>query len=218
VLLLALNTVLYLYFLFITSPYNYLWGLNADEFSVNIVKRSCQKLLFIELYTYCVPTSMILLGFFWLPHFPRLTIFSFAYAFLAAAFAMILLSPFKPGLYHAIFVHQSVTADFVLEPIKSAGKNIGPYLVQDVKKGSRLALPAAEGLGLIKYAPATSLLSNVASNRKNRPILRAKAYLSLKNINTEEALESCAVIVKNNRHPSDIKMLEYIKRLELQGY
>ncbi len=214
----ALNAVLYLYFLFITSPYNYLWGLNADEISANIVKLSCQKLLFIELYTYCVPTSMILLGLFWLPHFPRLTIFSFAYAFLAAAFALILLSPFKPALYHAIFKHQSVTTDFVLEPIKSAGKKIGPYLVKDVLEGSRLALPAAEGLGLIKYVPATSLLSSVASNRKNRPILRAKAYLSLKKINTQEALQSCAMIVKNNQHPTDVKMLEYIKRLELQGY
>lgn len=210
--------MLYLYFLFITSPYNYLWGQSADEISVKLIKASCQKLLFIELYAYCVPVSMVILGLFWLPHAPKLTVICMAYALLVLAFALILLTPFKSGLYHTIFYHQSVSNDFVLEPIKSAGKGIGPYLVKDVLEGGRLALSATEGLGLIQYAPATALLASVAANRRNRPILRAKAYLSLKKINTKEALESCASMVKNNRHPSDVKMLEYIKRLELQGY
>lgn len=87
--------------------------------------------------------------------------------------------------YYMVFVNQSVAEGYLQDPIEEAGYYIGPILTENIKdKHMKLRRYAINGLGDIKYKPATKTLQHILLDRTETDYVRADAYVALIKFNT----------------------------------
>jgi hypothetical protein len=88
--------------------------------------------------------------------------------------------------YYVVFINQSVSEPLLEDPIKAAGYYIGPILTEKIKdKQMELRRYAIDGLGEIKYKPATETLNQILSDKTEPDYLRADAFVALKKFDTD---------------------------------
>jgi hypothetical protein len=106
--------------------------------------------------------------------------------------------------YYTIFKYQAVDKEYKIEPIKSAGKGIGKYLMEDIQNDySAHRIDAIRGVGIIKYKPSISALSYILTDSEENKDVRKEAYFALKNMQYVE---------------SDKELSEFLnKRQDLEG-
>ncbi len=115
--------------------------------------------------------------------------------------------------YYIIFRNQNVPEDFILEPVKSAGKGIGKELMRDVNyKQSPLRKYAIAGLGEIKYAKAADTLNTILHDLSEKPETRGEACIALSKIDTEKSASYVRIFIGSAHPIEDQIVIEYIKR------
>lgn len=88
--------------------------------------------------------------------------------------------------YYVVFINQSVSESLLENPIKEAGYHIGPILTEKIKdKQMELRRYAINGLGEIKYKPATGTLSKILTDKTEPDYLRADAFVTLQKFDTK---------------------------------
>ena len=93
-----------------------------------------------------------------------------------------------PALPTMIFVNQSVSEEYLQDPIKQAGYHIGPILTDKIKdKNLRYRRYAIGGLGEINYKPATETLRTILFDKTEHEEFRADAYETLTKFRTDIA-------------------------------
>jgi hypothetical protein len=90
--------------------------------------------------------------------------------------------------YYMVFVNQSVSEEYLEDPIKQAGYHIGPILTDKIKdRNLKLRRYAINGLGDIKYTPATETLKQILFDRTEADYIRADAFVVLTKFNSTTA-------------------------------
>lgn len=88
--------------------------------------------------------------------------------------------------YYVVFVNQTTVESALENPIIEAGYNIGPILTDKIKnKEMKMRRYAIDGLGKIKYKPATETLKLILFDKTEQDYVRADAYVTLKSFNTQ---------------------------------
>jgi hypothetical protein len=211
-LLVLVNLAIFLFCKLLTDEGNYLWYSTTPE-RKTLVSIACIDLMRIQYFIYANSINICLLGIY------------FAYYYKKRMGLVIVLigvivffggrKLFEESIYenyYTIFQNQKVSDDFILEPVKSGGKGMGKYLLNDVNNPrSPLRKYAITGIGLIKYDPATETLNNILHDLNEPGSIRGEAYLALVKMNTERSA-SYARIFMASAHPStDQDVMDYIK-------
>lgn len=211
-LLVLVNLAIFLFCRLLTDEGNFVWY-KTDPQRKLLIASACLELLRIKYFIYANSINFFFLGIYF-AYYYRKTLGT-----IIAALGLVILfagnALFSEGIvrsYYIIFRNQNVPQDFVLEPVKSAGKEIGPFLVQDIKnKISPVRKAAVSGVGEIRYEPATDLLNEVLHDLAENPEVRGEAYFSLEKMNTEKSA-SYLRIFKESIHPiADQATIEYIQ-------
>jgi len=89
--------------------------------------------------------------------------------------------------YYNVFLNQSVMEEYITRPILEAGYYIGPILTKEItNREIKYRRYAINGLGEIKYKPATETLKQILFDRTEFDYFRADAYETLHGFNTKE--------------------------------
>jgi hypothetical protein len=104
--------------------------------------------------------------------------------------------------YCTVFHNQSVSEEYLQDPIKEAGYSIGPLLTASIgDKNMKFRRYAISALGDIHYAPAIPVLRSIAFNPNELDYIRAdarEAIISLNEGDTAEAVNKLSpATVKN---------------------
>ena len=92
--------------------------------------------------------------------------------------------------YFAVFRNQSVSEEFIEQPILECGYHIGPHLTEYIQeKSAEYRRYAISGLGKIKYEQATSTLANILFDVNEPDYIRADAFVALRSIGTKDVRE-----------------------------
>jgi hypothetical protein len=117
--------------------------------------------------------------------------------------------------YYTIFVNQSVSEEYLEHPIKEAGYHIGPILTEKIRdKEMPLRLYAIDGLGTVRYKPATETLRQILFDTTESDELRATTFLALKKFRTKDANDILTSFDNLSRNTSHERVLELIKNWE----
>lgn len=89
--------------------------------------------------------------------------------------------------YFAVFKNQSVTEEYIEEPILESGYYIGGKLIEYIQdKSVKYRRYAISGLGKIRYKPGTTTLRHILVDTNEPDYIRADALEALKSIGTSE--------------------------------
>lgn len=103
--------------------------------------------------------------------------------------------------YYSVFHNQSVTEEYIQEPILNAGYQIGPILTDNIAdKEMKYRRYAIGGLEKIKYKPATPTLTKILLDKSETDVFRADAYQALTTFNTEETRK---ILIDFNNQATD---------------
>lgn len=87
--------------------------------------------------------------------------------------------------YYTVLQHQQVAADEITKPIKEGGYSIGPILTDKIAdKNEPYRHYEIQGLGHLKYKPATNAIATILRDSDEPDSTRVAAYHALKKINT----------------------------------
>ena len=111
--------------------------------------------------------------------------------------------------YYSVFHNQSVTEEYIQEPILNAGYQIGPILTENIAdREMKYRRYAISGLEKIKYKPATPTLTKILLDKNELEVFRADAYEALTVFNTEETRKVLAVFKNQATDSLDRKVVE----------
>ncbi len=111
--------------------------------------------------------------------------------------------------YYMVFVNQSVAEWMLQDPIKEAGYHIGPILTKNIKdKDMELRSYAINGLGDIRYKPATETLKKIMTDETEHVEFRADAYVVLTKFNTATANQILSEFKSSATDTADKKVVE----------
>jgi hypothetical protein len=114
--------------------------------------------------------------------------------------------------YYTIFINQSVAEPFITSPLLKAGFKVGKYVLTNIKnKNSKYRRYAISALGKLNYYPATSVLKKILFDKTEKYYIRANAFESLKNINTQETKEILDKFHEYLKRSTETKLKNYIK-------
>lgn len=211
-LLVLINLAIFLFCKLLTDEGNYLWYNTTSERKL-LVSVACIDLMRIQYFTYANSINICLLGIYSAYYYKKR---------MGLIIVLIGVTVFFGGRklfeeniyenYYTIFQNQKVSEDFMLEPVKTAGKGIGKYLMKDIQNPrSTLRKHAILGVGEVRYEPATETLNNILHDLNEPYYIRGDAYLALLKMNTERSA-SYARIFMASAHPStDEDVMNYIK-------
>ncbi len=211
-LLVLVNLAIFLFCKLLTDEGNYLWYNTTSERKF-LVSIACIDLMRIKYFTYANSINICLLGIYFAYYFKK------RMGFILVIIGLVVFlggnKLFEENIYedyYIIFQNQKVSEDFLLEPVKSGGKGMGKYLLNDVNNPrSPLRKQAIIGMGLIKYDPAAEVLNTILHDIKEPSDIRGEAYLALVKIDSEKSA-SYARIFMGSAHPvDDHAVMKYIK-------
>lgn len=111
--------------------------------------------------------------------------------------------------YYSVFLNQSVTEEYIQEPILNAGYQIGPILTENIAdKEMKNRRYAIGGLEKIKYKPATPTLTKILLDKSELEVFRADAYEALTAFDTEETRKVLADFKTQATDSLDKKVVE----------
>jgi len=113
--------------------------------------------------------------------------------------------------YYTIFKHQSVSEDFMLEPVKSGGKLMAKKLVNDLSTPNPFKKFAIRGLGVLQDESSIPLLNQLLNNAQETDLYRGEAYLALVTMNTEESTRYASLFLEVADPVLDKEVIKYIK-------
>lgn len=91
--------------------------------------------------------------------------------------------------YYTVLQHQKVAAKEITKPIKEAGYDIGGILADKVTdKNEPYRYYEIQGLGHLKYKPATNAITTILKDNSEPDSTRVAAYHALKRINTTKSV------------------------------
>ncbi len=212
ILLVVINLAIFVFCKIITSEENYIWYKIANE-KATLISYACLDLMRIHYFVYANSINFFMLGIY----------FAFNYR-KSLGLIVVLLSIgiywggnklFEKNImdnYYTIFKNQAVSEDFILEPIKSAGVGIGPFLMKDIETSySTHRGYAIIGIGEIKYEPATETLNSILQNPIEKPEIRGEAYHALLKINSERSVSYARIFLGAYHPSSDENVIKYLK-------
>lgn len=211
-LLIIVNLAIFLFCKLLTDEGNFIWY-KTDPHKKWLISLACLDLLRTKYFIYANSINFFLLGIYFASYYRKR---------IGIIIALLGLGIFWGGNklfeeeivenYYIIFKNQNVPEDFVLEPVKSAGKGIGKYLLKDIQNHiSPLRKSAIGGLGEIQYAPAAEPLNEILHDVTETPELRGEAYLALVKINTERSTSYARIFIASVHPVADQATMEYIK-------
>ncbi len=211
-LLILINLAIFLFCKILTDEGNYLWY-KTDPHKKWLVSLACMDLMRTKYFIYANSINFFFLGIY------------FAYYYRKTMGVLIALSGvviFVGGNklfaeetlnnYYIIFKNQNVPEDFTLEPVKSAGKEIGKFLVKDAQNViSPIRKPAIAGLGEIQYQPSIEILNEILHDLNERPDIRGEAYLALLKMDTEKSASYTRIFIGSIHPVADQETIRYIQ-------
>lgn len=103
--------------------------------------------------------------------------------------------------YYSIFHNQSVSEEFIDDPIIEAGYQIGPIVTENISdKEMKYRRYAIAGLEKIKYKPAIPTLRQILLDKSEIDVFRADALQALTSFDANESRE---IISSFRRHAKD---------------
>ena len=211
--LVLVNLAIFLFCRLNTDEGNYLWyKTNAErKFLVSI---ACMDLMRVQYFIYANSINIILLGIYFAYYFrKRIGLLLSVIGVLIFLGGNKLFQETICEDYYIIFHNQKVSDDFMIEPIKKAGKGIGKYLMEDISdKRSPLRKYAVAGAGEIGYDAATEKISAILYDTNESPDIRGEAYLSLLKINSEKSASYARIFIASVHPIADQEVINYIKK------
>ena len=111
--------------------------------------------------------------------------------------------------YYSVFHNHSVTEEYITDPIKQAGYQIGPILTEQIhNKEMMYRRYAISGLQEINYTPSTELMQKIMFDKTEIEVLRADAYKTLKLFNTKESNKLIAKFTSEAIDSVDLKVIK----------
>jgi len=111
--------------------------------------------------------------------------------------------------YYIVFHNQSVTEEYMLDPIIKAGYQIGPILTENIaNKEMKYRRYAIGGLEKLKYKPATPTLAKILLDKSEIDVLRADAYVALTIFDTDEANKTLTIFKNQSSDSIHKKVIE----------
>jgi hypothetical protein len=111
--------------------------------------------------------------------------------------------------YYSVFQNQSVTEEYIQEPILKAGYQIGPILTENIAdKEMKYRRYAIGGLEKLKYKPATTTLTKILLDKSEIDVFRADAYQALTTFDTVETRNVLTDFKKQATDSTDKKVVE----------
>jgi hypothetical protein len=210
--LIVVNLAIFLFCKLLTDEGNFIWY-KTDPHKKWLVSLACLDLMRTKYFIYANSINFFMLGIYFANYYRKT---------LGIIIAVLGIGIFWGGTilfeeevvenYYIIFKNQNVPEDFVLEPVKSAGKGIGKYLLKDIQnKISPLRKSAIAGVGEIQYAPAADPLNTILHDLNEKPELRGEAYLALVKMNTERSLSYTRIFLGSVHPIADQATMEYIQ-------
>ena len=211
-LLVLINLAIYLFCKLLTDEGNYIWYKTSSE-RVLLVSMASLDLMRIRYFIYANSINFFLMGIYFAYYYRK--IMGLAIAVLGVAIFFGGNKLFEENIienYYVLFKNQNVPEDFILEPVKSAGKGIGKELLKDVNnKYSPLRKYAIAGLGEIKYEAAADTINNILHNLDENSEIRGEAYLALLKMNTEKSASYARIFIGSIHPVADQGVIAYIK-------
>jgi len=209
------NLFIFIFWWVVTDPGNYIWFTISSE-KRTLLEIACSKLFLIKYYTWTVILNGILTSIIVLQTKRLFSVLIIGFLFLFYLICAFVFDAYTGKNYYVIFLNQRVSPDFQLEPVNDAGKNIGPYLLENLSdKHSPLRTYASKGLGEIRYLPSISKLAEVLEDTNETVIIRAECFNALKKMKTAASkteLENFSR--KHEDTESDSLLLQTIRKLE----
>jgi hypothetical protein len=111
--------------------------------------------------------------------------------------------------YYMVFVNQSVSEEYLQDPIREAGYHIGPIITDNIKdRQMELRRYAISGLGDINYKPATETLQQILLDRTEPDFIRADAYVVLTRFNSPTSKRVLSYFILSAKDTADTKVMK----------
>ena len=212
-LLILINLAIFLFCWLMTDEGNYLWYKTSAE-ARNLVAAACLNIFRTKYFLYSNSINIGLLGTYILFASNRiwgavLILIGFVVFFGGNVL-------FKEELvknYYIIFQNQNVPEDFMTEPLKSAGPEIGRYIIEDIDvASSKRRKYAIRGAGEIHYTKVIGKLNSILHDWNEKSEMRVEAYFSLIKMNTATS-GSYVRIFDGSAHPiADKEVMTLIRK------
>jgi hypothetical protein len=211
-LLVLVNLAIFLFCKLLTDEGNYIWA-KTDPNRKLLISIASLDLMRIKYFIYANSINFFLLGIYFAYDYKK------RLGLIIAALGIVIFFGGKKLFeaetienYYIIFQNQNVPTDFILEPVKSAGKGIGPYLMKDVSnKRSPLRKYAIAGLGEIRFEPSAEAINNILHDLNEDPQIRGEAYLALLKMKTEKSLSYTRIFMASSHPAVDQEVIEYVR-------
>ena len=186
--MILINLAIFLFCKIHTDEGNYIWS-KTDPNRKILISLASIDLMRINYYIYANSINIFLLGIYFAYYYQK--ILGFLVMLVGIGTFIIGNKLFENQLvenYYTIFQNQTVPPDFRMEPIKSAGKGIGQFLLRDVNnKFSLHRKDAIIGIGEIKYEAAADTLNTILHDLKEDSGIRGEAYIALAKMKSDKA-------------------------------
>ena len=209
--LVLVNLAIFLFCKLLTDEGNYLWY-KTDPSRAVLVSIASIDLMRIKYFIYANSINLFLLGIYFAYYYRKTLGLIIAALGIGVFFGGNKL--FEEQIienYYLIFQNQNVPSDFILEPVKAAGKGIGPFILEDINnKRSPLRKHAITGVGEINYEPACDTINTILHNLNEAPEIRGEAYLSLVKMNSEKSSSYARIFIESAHPTVDQYVINYI--------
>jgi hypothetical protein len=112
--------------------------------------------------------------------------------------------------YYSVFHNQSVTEEYIQEPILNAGYQIGPILTENIAdREMKYRRYAIAGLEKLKYKPATTTLTKILFDKSEIDVFRADALSALTTFDTDETRKIVSKFREQANDTLDKKVIHY---------
>lgn len=113
--------------------------------------------------------------------------------------------------YYVVFKNQSVTEEYILEPILQAGQHIGHILTEKITdRDMKYRRYAINGLEKLKYKPATQTLKEILFDKSEVDVYRADAFIALRTFDTDETRKIVSTFRQHATDTLDKKVIHYV--------
>ncbi len=211
-LLVLINLAIFIFCKILTDEGNFIWY-KIDPQKKWLISLACLDLMRTKYYIYANSINFFLMGVYFAYYYRKTMGVIISVLGLIIFFGgNKLFEEDTIDNYYIIFKNQKVPEDFLLEPVKAAGKGIGKYLVLDLKNSlSPIRKPAIAGVGEIQYIPAIEPLNTILHDLNEKPEIRGEAYLALLKMDTEKSASYARIFIGSAHPIADQETMNYIQ-------
>jgi hypothetical protein len=179
--ILVINILIWLTWSLVTDESNYIWNEVSEE-NKKIINKACSGIFWIKYYVWGISINLAIGGIFFFFKNIKWGALLLASSLLVYMTGNALFNKHLVNNYFLIYMHQSVSKEYMVLPIMDAGYDIGEYIepvVLNRKMSENIRIYGIEGLGEISYTPAIKNLFNILKDKKEPVKIRLAAYSAL---------------------------------------